>query len=555
MDPCEPDVARMSGNGIEDVGLEPWSVRFYLDDSRGMILVGHLVLRSTYIPGTVRCIADNTARYPSYTNWSSESVPNGVSAFKCYADVRVNAYVVGSGPSTLTVLVWAYPYWSDATPEAIERLRGYYERFFIEGWDGYEITVPAGGIGGREAMLFLGPAIDVSIESWRVYTTWDVQRRGDGTVVAVHPHRDHWRSRADYQTYRSAVEMELPAFTQAVTAAHQARLTEYGGRIGPEENLPMLVNDANQLRQYYNEVGAYSHPEGPPSQPPLVYAPAPATLTATASGEATALGDESADLSWSSVAGASGYHVQRRISGEGQWTTADESVTGTTYTASGLWCGRTHEFKVGAYGDGATYNARVGLWSATATATTATCSPLTPRFDADSYSFEVSVATSAGDYVGAVSAIDLNDDPVTYSISAGNEAGKFSIDSSTGEITLAVRLGSAAGTTYTLTVGAADGVSGTTSVTVTVTVAAADCTGGTVVTDPGSEPALVSDCEALLTLRDALAGTATLDWSEDTAISSWDGVTVGGTPMRVTALDLESRSLTGSIPPGLGVLG
>ena len=83
-----------------------------------------------------------------------------------------------------------------------------------------------------------------------------------------------------------------------------------------------------------------------------------------------------------------------------------------------------------------------------------------------------------------MSAIDLNDDPVTYSISAGNEAGKFSIDSSTGEITLAARLGSAAGTTYMLTVGTADGVSGTTSVTVTVTVAAADCTGGTVVTRP-----------------------------------------------------------------------
>ena len=382
VDPCEPDVAQVSSNNaLEDVGPEPWSVRFYLDDSRGMILVGHLVLRGTYIPGTVRCIADNTARYPSYTNWSSESVPNGVSAFKCYADVRVNAYVVGSGPPTLTVLVWAYPYWSDATPEAIERLRGYYERFLIEGVDQYEITVPAGGIGGREAMLFLGPAIDVSIESWRVYTTWDVQRRGDGTVVAVHPHGDHWRSRADYQTYRSAVEMELPAFTQAATAAHLARLTEYGGRIGPEENLPMLVNDANQLRQYYNEVGAYSHPEGPPSQPPLVYAPAPASLTATASGEATALGEESAGLSWSSVIGASGYHVQHRISGAGErWFTVDESVTGTTHTASGLWCGRTHEFRVGAHGDGTTYNARAGLWSPTATATTAACSPLPPRF-------------------------------------------------------------------------------------------------------------------------------------------------------------------------------
>ena len=41
---------------------------------------------------------------------------------------------------------------------------------------------------------------------------------------------------------------------------------------------------------------------------------------------------------------------------------------------------------------------------------------------------------------------------------------------------------------------------------------------------------MVSDCEALLNLRDDLAGTATLNWSLSTAIESWDGVTVGGTP-------------------------
>ena len=527
-------------------------MRFQLGEERAAgIHAAHLVVRGTYLPGTVRCIAENTHRAPPYTSLGDWSTPTGIGLVKCYTDVRVNAYILGSGPPSLTVVVQEIHYWWDVDQEKVEELRGSAERVFIEGGYHPRVNVPADGIAGREEILFVGPAVDASVESWQVFTTWDVEERDDGTVIAVHPNRDAWRtlSPTDYQTYRSALEMELPAFAQAVTMANQSRVTEYGGRVAADTTYPMLVTDANQLRQFFTNIGAYSHPEGPPSQPPLVYAPAPASLTATA------LGEESADLSWSSVTGASGYHVQRRVSGGGErWSTVDESVTGTSRTVTGLWCGRTHEFRVGAYGDGATYNARVGLWSATATATTATCSPQPPRFDADSYSFEVSVATSAGDSVGAVSAIDLNDDPVTYSISAGNEAGKFSIDESTGEMTLAARLGSAAGTTYMLTVGAADGVSGTTSVTVTFTVAAADCTGGTVVTDPGSEPALVSDCEALLTLRDALAGTATLDWSEDTAISSWDGLTVGGTPMRVTALDLESRSLAGSIPPGLGVL-
>ena len=472
----------------------------------------------------------------------------------CYADYTANEHLLGAGPNTLTV---AYDRMGEAHSyelyrreheagqfgEQPLRTQGDYESSLLEIVAEAEKSL-IDRIGGRESVVFLAPMgahNAIAVETWQAVEQWDLQTDEDDVVNAV----------------RYGTPDGDPEHTQTL-AKLKSRVTTAAAA---DEFADDRIANVSGLTQYYRDIGAYGDitPDDEtttftPSQPPPVYAPAPASLTATASGEATALGEESADLSWSSVTGASGYHVQRRISGEERWTTADESVTVTIYAVTGLWCGRTHEFRVGAYGDGVRYNARAGLWSATAKATTATCSPLTPRFDADSYSFDVSVATSAGDYVGAVSAIDLNDDPVTYSISAGNEAGKFSIDSSTGEMTLAARLGSAAGTTYMLTVGAADGVSGTTSVTVTVTVAAADCTGGTVVTDPGSEPALVSDCEALLTLRDALAGTATLDWSEDTAISSWDGVTVGGTPMRVTALDLEGLRLAGGVPPGLGVL-
>ena len=64
--------------------------------------------------------------------------------------------------------------------------------------------------------------------------------------------------------------MELPAFTEAVTTANQARVAEYGGRTGPDPSFPMLVTDANQLRQFFTVVGAYDHPDGPPDQPPPV---------------------------------------------------------------------------------------------------------------------------------------------------------------------------------------------------------------------------------------------------------------------------------------------
>ena len=62
------------------------------------------------------------------------------------------------------------------------------------------------------------------------------------------------------------------------------------------------------------------------------------------------------------------------------------------------------------------------------------------------------------------------------------------------------------------------------------------------------------DCHALLAAKDTLRGTATLNWSVDIAITSWDGVTAGGTPSRVTKVELPSKSLTGTIPAGLGAL-
>ena len=63
---------------------------------------------------------------------------------------------------------------------------------------------------------------------------------------------------------------------------------------------------------------------------------------------------------------------------------------------------------------------------------------------------------------------------------------------------------------------------------------------------------LVGDCNTLLSLMGTLAGN--LNWSENKAIGSWNGITVGGSPERVTGLDLSSWSLTGTIPTGLGDL-
>ena len=84
--------------------------------------------------------------------------------------------------------------------------------------------------------------------------------------------------------------------------------------------------------------------------------------------------------------------------------------------------------------------------------------------------------------------------------------------------------------------------------------AALACASGTAVTSPETNRGLVHDCEALLDHKDTLRGSAALNWSAGTAIASWDGVTTGGTPSRVTKVELSSESLTGTIPAELGRL-
>ena len=84
--------------------------------------------------------------------------------------------------------------------------------------------------------------------------------------------------------------------------------------------------------------------------------------------------------------------------------------------------------------------------------------------------------------------------------------------------------------------------------------AAPTCTNGTVIPNPADNRELVKDCETLLAVGPTLRGTATLNWATGTALTSWTGVTTGGTPTRVTGLSLANTSLSGRIPPAIGHL-
>lgn len=80
------------------------------------------------------------------------------------------------------------------------------------------------------------------------------------------------------------------------------------------------------------------------------------------------------------------------------------------------------------------------------------------------------------------------------------------------------------------------------------------CATGPVVANASENPGLVNDCRILLSVRDVLSASPPLNWSGDRPIADWEGVEVGGDPLRVLGLSISHRAMSGVIPKELGAL-
>ncbi len=69
-----------------------------------------------------------------------------------------------------------------------------------------------------------------------------------------------------------------------------------------------------------------------------------------------------------------------------------------------------------------------------------------------------------------------------------------------------------------------------------------------------AKPKLYDDMAVLISVQDALAGNAELNWDFTRPVTSWQGVTVGGEPPRVEQIMLSRMGLDGHIPPQLEAL-
>ena len=212
--------------------------------------ITHIVVRATVLEDTTRCGLHRLilADYTGITTYSSQY------RYNCFVDVRVNEYIVGTGPSELTV---------DLHGEVIDltdEQRADWDDVWAAGWLTNVARDPqartAAVFEGNEVVLFLGPNFTIAVESWfggRGFAdVWFVQQPDEGATRAVAAEL----SRARTEDQRNKLDMPLADLVTKIKAAATVRDNEFDGRIGEDADLPDLIDDANDLRDFYIEVGA-----------------------------------------------------------------------------------------------------------------------------------------------------------------------------------------------------------------------------------------------------------------------------------------------------------
>ena len=176
-----------------------------------------------------------------------------------------------------------------------------------------------------------------------------------------------------------------------------------------------------------------------------------------------------------------------------------------------------------------------------------------PMFDAATAERMVDENMEVGTAVGdPVAAMDEDGDELMYTIS---ESMYFEIDAMSGQISTMAVLDYEAMASHEVTVTASDGEM-TAEVMVTIMVGdveeSACVIGGAV---SGAVDGLDMDCQTLLDIRDDLVGDGVgLNWSAETPIDQWDGVSSYGGTSRVYSIFLRGHGLAGMIPAGISGL-
>ena len=206
----------------------------------------------------------------------------------CYADYEVQEYMLGDGPSTVTVaydrlgetrsydLYKASHAAGEFGGEALKSEQDY-DRFRLEQALAVE-TLLSSLLGGRESVVFLAPLAahnTIAVQSWQAIAQWDLQLAEGDQVDAVR----YGTSRGDPE-YRQILE----GLRDRIVAA--ASTDSFAG---------LRIGHTDGLRDYYESIGAYDvigpynipvderSPFVPASPPPTRSEPAALLLSRAAS--------------------------------------------------------------------------------------------------------------------------------------------------------------------------------------------------------------------------------------------------------------------------------
>ena len=216
------------------------------------------MVRVTVQPGTTRCEGYPTKDFAYLGGWISD-----ITNYWCFSDVRVNEYIVGAGPTTLTIGLLRHTFlpagdrdWERDKDWAIE----------------HEFKNPSTRVAatyeGRELVLFLKPTTTMTVEAWAVgghWDTWFVRRDPDAdppTVTAFF----RWENSVVSEVDLDDLVTEVQAAAAARTAASQTTTARSSSEstaqptttIAPSATgaPPYLVTRADQLKDFYIAGGA-----------------------------------------------------------------------------------------------------------------------------------------------------------------------------------------------------------------------------------------------------------------------------------------------------------
>lgn len=201
----------------------------------------HIVLRGTVLPETTRCEIYATA-LPTYRSHFDRKRFAGWEYLYCFSDVRVNEYLLGTGPPQLSVIMdWHFP-----LEPLEERIINAYE--------------------GVEGILFLSTGRTLQLEAWEMAFFWDVQKAHGERVIA--PDKYEYPQTPENL---ALLDFSLADYRIKITEAAAIRAALTRGRVGRFSSLPLLIADANDLPTYYRTIGAvYDDPNQAPAKPPPV---------------------------------------------------------------------------------------------------------------------------------------------------------------------------------------------------------------------------------------------------------------------------------------------